>query len=75
MPRALERKFPGAGKEWAWFWAFPADPVSTDPRFGIVRRHHQHPSAFQKHFKRAVAEAGIAKPASIHRCATASPPS
>lgn len=66
LPSALERKYPNAGKEWGWFWAFPADNVSTDPRSGVVRRHHQHPSAFQKHFKQAVKDAGITKPATIH---------
>ncbi|MGQ0535862.1 MAG: integron integrase [Methanobacteriota archaeon] len=66
LPAALGRKYPNAGKEWAWFWAFPAATVSTDPRTGLVRRHHQHPSAFQKRFHDAVRAAGIAKPASIH---------
>ncbi len=66
LPAALERKYPNAGKEWAWFWAFPAPSVSIDPRTGIVRRHFQHPSALQKQFKRAVGKAGIAKPATIH---------
>lgn len=66
LPLALERKYPNAGKEWGWFWAFPGDNVSTDPRTGIVRRHHQHPSAFQKRFKEAVRDAGVSKPASIH---------
>lgn len=72
LPLALEGKYPNAGREWSWFWAFPADGVSTDPRTGIVRRHHHHPSAFQKHFKQAVQAAGIGTPPSI-RCATASP--
>jgi len=62
----LEQKYPNAGREWAWFWAFPAATVSVDPRTRIVRRHHHHPSAFQKRFKAAVEAAGIAKPASIH---------
>ncbi len=66
LPRALERKYPNAGTEWGWFWAFPAANVSTDPRSGVVRRHHQHASAFQKNFKWAVARAGITKPATIH---------
>jgi integrase len=51
---------------WPWFWAFPAADVSTDPRSGVVRRHHQHPSAFQKSFRAAVRFAGISKPATIH---------
>lgn len=52
LPKALERKYPNAGKEWAWFWAFPAGSVSVDPRSRIVRRHYQHPSAFQKQLSR-----------------------
>ncbi len=66
LPLALERKYPNAGKEWAWFWAFPAASHSVDPRSRIVRRHHQHPSTFQKRFRASVQEAGISKPASIH---------
>ena len=66
LPIALERKYPNAGKEWAWFWVFPAPSVSIDPRTRIVRRHFQHPSALQKQFKSAVRKAGLAKPATIH---------
>lgn len=66
LPAALERKYPNAGQEWPWFWAFPAPTVSTDPRSGVVRRHHQHPSALQKAFRAAVLQAGIPKPATLH---------
>lgn len=66
LPHALSRKYPDAGRQWPWFWVFPADNLSVDPRSQIVRRHHRHPSAFQKHFKQAVAEAAVAKPATIH---------
>lgn len=66
LPHALERKFVRAGELWPWFWVFPARSLSVDPRSRVVRRHHQHPSAFQKQFKGAVARSGIAKPATIH---------
>jgi len=66
LPLALERKYPNAGKEWAWYWAFPGADVSTDPRSGVIRRHHQHPSAFQRSFKEAVRRAGVGKPATLH---------
>ncbi|MGQ0797865.1 MAG: tyrosine-type recombinase/integrase, partial [Methanobacteriota archaeon] len=66
LPAALERKYPHAASEWAWFWAFPAASVSIDPRTHIVRRHHQHPSALQKSFRAAVQQTGISKPATIH---------
>jgi len=66
LPGALERKYPSAGKEWAWFWLFPAKALSVDPRTLTVRRHHIQPQSLQKAFKTAVREAGIAKQASVH---------
>ena len=30
LPKALERKFPNAGKEWAWFWVFPSARISVE---------------------------------------------
>lgn len=66
MPAALEYKYPNAGREWGWFWVFPARGLSRDPRSGTVRRHHTHEQALQRAIKRAVRAAGIAKPASTH---------
>ena len=66
LPKALERKYPNAGKEWGWFWVCPARGLSTDPRSGIIRRHHQHPSMLQRAFRDALRSTGIAKPATIH---------
>lgn len=66
LPFALERKYPSAGKEWGWFWVFPARGVSTDPRSGIVRRHHQHPVLFQRAFHAAARTAGIVKRVTVH---------
>jgi integron integrase len=66
LPDALERKYPRAGASWAWFWVFPQDKVSVDPRSGVCRRHHVHEDAFQRAFKRAVLAAGIANPATPH---------
>ena len=48
MPHALERKYPRAGSSWAWFWVFPQVTHSTDPRSGIVRRHHMYDQTFQR---------------------------
>jgi integron integrase len=62
----LERKYPGAGKEWIWQYVFPAQRLSVDPRSKRVRRHHVDPDALQKHIKRAAAEAGITKQVSCH---------
>ncbi|OGW60430.1 MAG: hypothetical protein A2V83_04110 [Nitrospirae bacterium RBG_16_64_22] len=66
LPDALERKYPNAGKEWAWFWVFPSKLLSVDPRSHTVRRHHMHAASLQKAFKAAVGKAQVAKPASVH---------
>jgi integron integrase len=66
LPHALEKKYQNSGKTWAWFWVFPAAQESTDPRTGIVRRHHMHEKALQRAVKRAVELAGIARPVSVH---------
>jgi integron integrase len=66
LPNALEKKYTNAGKEWAWYWLFPAQSLSPDPYTHLVRRHHVHPSSLQKAFKDAVLKAGITKRASVH---------
>jgi integron integrase len=66
MPHALDRKYPRAGASWAWFWVFPQAEHSTDPRSGVVRRHHLFDQSFQRAFKRAAAAAGIHQPATPH---------
>ena len=66
LPNALERKYPNAGKEWAWHWVFPATSHYTDRITGERRRHHLHESVLQRAFKAARLKAGISKPASCH---------
>lgn len=66
IPEALARKYPSAPCDWGWFWVFPARELSVDPRSGVERRHHTHEQALQRAIKRALAEAGIAKPATTH---------
>ena len=66
MPDALERKYPNAGRELGWFWVFPSRTLSTDPRAGIVRRHHLSDSVIQKAVKAAARQVKIHKPVSVH---------
>jgi integron integrase len=66
MPDALGRKYPRAGASWSWFWVFPQATHSTDPRTGVVRRHHMYDQTFQRAFKKAVGASGVVKPASPH---------
>jgi integron integrase len=66
LPDALCRKYPNAGREWAWQWVFPATRWYVDRETGQRRRHHLHESVVQRAVKTAVRGAGIAKPASCH---------
>lgn len=66
LPNALDRKYPHAGKEWAWQWVFPASKYYAHPVTGGRYRHHLHESVIQKAVKEAVREAGIPKPATCH---------
>jgi integron integrase len=66
VPDALERKYPNAGRELGWFWVFPSQTLSTDPRAGVVRRHHISDSVIQKAVKVAARTAKIHKPVSVH---------
>ena len=66
LPTALARKYPNAGREWAWQWVFPATRLYRDPGTGQLRRHHLHESALQRTVKRAVRQAGLTKRASPH---------
>jgi integron integrase len=66
LPYALDRKYPNAGREWAWQYVFPSANLSVDPRSGVVRRHHVADQAVQRALKLAVRAAGVAKPATPH---------
>lgn len=66
LPHALSRKYPGAGRDWAWQYVFPSRKRSIDPRSGLERRHHINAGSVQKAVKHAIRKAGIEKPASCH---------
>jgi integron integrase len=66
MPDALARKYPRAAESWAWHWVFPQMALSTDPRSGLVRRHHALAETFRRVLARALRHAGVTKPASPH---------
>lgn len=66
LPDALERKYPNAAKETAWQFLFPATRIGKDPRSGVLRRHHLHPTALNRKIRKAVHDAGINKPARSH---------
>ena len=66
MPDALDRKYPKASTEWAWFWVFPSPALSTDPRAGVVRRHHIGPDVVQRSVREASRRASIHKNVTVH---------
>lgn len=66
LPYALDRKYPNAGRDWAWQYVFPAAKLSIDPRSGETRRHHLQDQAVQRAVKQAVRDAGLSKPATPH---------
>lgn len=66
LPNGLERKYPRAGSEWAWFWLWPGRNLARDPESGAVRRHHTHENGFQKAIKTAASRAGIGKRVKVH---------
>ena len=66
LPWALARKYPHAGREWAWQWVFPATRFYVDRATGLRRRHHLHESVLQRAVKDAVRRANIPKRATCH---------
>ena len=66
LPDALAVKYPNAAIEWGWQYVFPSGSYSTDPRSGVVRRHHIDEKLLQRAMKRAVQAADLTKPATPH---------
>jgi integron integrase len=66
LPYALAVKYPNAAASWGWQYVFPAKSFSTDPRSGVVRRHHAHQSSIRKAIKAAAEFSGIVKPVTCH---------
>lgn len=66
LPYALERKYPGAARDWGWQYVFPSAKLSVDPRSGETRRHHVQDQVLQRAIKQATRDADLAKPATPH---------
>jgi integron integrase len=66
LPDALARKYPKAPYEWAWKFVFPSHRLSTDPRSGVIRRHHVYENYVIRGVKQAAFAARIAKHVSCH---------
>ena len=68
LPGALAVKKPGATRELAWQYVFPAARLSRDPRDPAARerRHHVDESMPQRAVKEALKLAGIRKAGTCH---------
>ncbi len=66
LPYALKKKYPNAGKEFGWQYAFPADKFIKEKESGLIFRWHIHESTIQRAVKDAVRKSGMTKPASPH---------
>ena len=67
LPGAYEVKNPKAGESWPWFWLFPSNNLSVDPRAdGLERRHHAHEARVGRALAAAVKAAGLEKKVTAH---------
>jgi len=66
LPDALARKYPRAPYEWAWKFVFPSHKLSTDPRSGVIRRHHLYENYVTRGVRDAARAARIDKHVSCH---------
>lgn len=66
LPFALVKKYPQAGKEWAWQFAFPSAKLSVEYTTGIIRRFHMSEKTVQKAMHLALRKAKITKHAGVH---------
>lgn len=66
LPFALSRKYPNAGREWAWQYIFPSAQISQTREDGKTRRHHTSDSTVQKAVKAAIQRAEIDKHGNCH---------
>ena len=66
LPHALERKYPSAARSPGWQYLFPSTRLGTDPRSGVIRRHHLHNTVLRRYIRAAVALTGIQKPVKAH---------
>lgn len=66
LPAALGRKYPNAGREWAWQWVFPGKGIVTDAATSERGRFHLHQTTIQRAFREAARLSGVPKAAHCH---------
>jgi integron integrase len=66
LPYALHRKYPSAGRAWAWQFVFAAHQEVFFTEFDRSLCWHLHEKSVQRAMQGALRRAGIEKPASCH---------
>ena len=66
LPYALYRKYPNAGRSWAWQFVFGAQGDVFIPELEREVNWHLHEKSVQRAVTQALRRAGIEKPASCH---------
>ena len=66
LPYALKKKYPNAGKEFGWQYAFPANKHIFNRQNKLKVRYHIHSSTIQRAVKEAMRKSGVNKPGSPH---------
>ena len=66
LPNAFGRKSPRAAASLCWYWLFPSNSRSRDPKTGEIGRHHIHKSSVQRAIKAAGHRAAITKRVKSH---------
>ena len=66
LDHALEKKYPGAAKDFIWQWFFPQKTLTPVPGNNELRRYHLHESHVQKAIKAAVRKAKLTKRVRSH---------
>ena len=61
MPYALEKKAPSWGVAWGWYWMFPAEKLSVDPRAKVIRRHHVTRNSYAERLTKVKRKLNFAK--------------
>ena len=66
LPDSLEKKYPGAAKDFIWQWFFPQKGLTLIPGAKEYRRYHLHESKAQGALKIAVRRAKLTKRVKSH---------
>lgn len=67
VEESYDRKSKGtASRSWEWYWVFPSENKSIDPRDQEEKRHHIVVGGVSNWIKRVVKKAGIEKRVTAH---------